>query len=152
MKTTMKAAVLLLSGTIFFSQASLADRPDNKPPPKDGCTLVVSNPDAACTTEIKNASIWLGNAKKVGVFDTKNGDNNYLGLTCKLALSQDKMEQEKAEDAWNKLWAAAAKLKELTGSIKPKIDTSGIRGKVVKVLQSYLNKAESCAYKVAFPE
>jgi len=150
MKTTMKAAILLLSGTIFFSQASLAGpKADRTGPPADPCKLVVTDPKAACTSEIGYAFDWLGNANAAGVFDTKNGEKNYIGLTCKLALSQAKMEDQKAEDAYYKLSDSEVKVDTLLDQGKL-INTGDDQKEVIKQLQINLKKAADCAYKEAF--
>jgi hypothetical protein len=76
----MKAAILLLSGTIFFSQASFAGKPDNKPPPKDTCTF------------------------------QKQGSRDFGSLTCKVAASDVKISQDKPADAELKLSDSVVKI------------------------------------------
>jgi hypothetical protein len=113
MKTTTKAAILLLSGTIFFSQASLAGKPDNKPPPKDECTFQAVA--TACASELLLAYQTLG----VNKSEFKSS-RDFGGLTCKVAAADAKIAQDKAADAERKLSDSVVKIETLftQGKIK----------------------------------
>lgn len=113
MKTTMKAAILLLSGTIFLSQASLAGKPDNKPPPKDACDF-----DAvatACATELMIADRTL----RLNESEFKSS-RDFGGLVCKVSASDLKISKDKFADAELKLSDSAIKIQTLfaQGKIK----------------------------------
>ena len=97
MKITTKAAILLLSGTIFFSQASLAGKPNNKPPPKTDCASFVSL-DAACSSALQTAHQTLGTFQ--GDF---KADRDFAGLRCKVTQSEVKVSDGKPADAFKKL-------------------------------------------------
>ena len=106
MKTTMKAAILLLSGAIFFSQASLAGKgkPNDKPPPKDECKF-----EAKATY----CSYELGLAYKaldIGVF--KNS-RDLTALQCKVRDADLKVSDGKFDDAADKLYDSMMKIETL---------------------------------------
>ena len=138
MKTTMKAALLLLSGTIFFSQASLAGKP-----PAGDCTYIPTNPATACTAQIEAASIRLTDAE--GAFTSKRGAQNFEGLTCKVAAAETKMASDKAEDAYYKLSDSALKIETLRN--QGKLDISVDK---YELLKGAFDAAASCAYDEAF--
>jgi len=109
----MKAAILLLSGTIFLSQASLAGKPDNKPPPKDACDFHAVA--TACATELMIADRTL----RLNESEFKNS-RDFGGLTCKVSASDLKISQDKFADAELKLSNSAIKIQTLfaQGKIK----------------------------------
>ena len=132
MKTTMKAAILLLSGCIFFSQASLAGKPDNKPPPKDACDF-----DAvatACADELFAAY----KALEWNKFEFKS-DRDFGGLTCKVAAADAKIAQGKAPDAELKLSDSVVKIETLY--TQGKIDTY----EAAMDMASAMEDARACA-------
>ena len=116
MKTTMKAAILLLSGTIFFSQASLAGKGGGTdcPFPADSDSQYEE-----ITTKLRGISMLLAETYNDDLFTSrKNAENNYFGLRCKVAFSENKMEQEKLEDAATKLLDSAMKVQNLGAQSK----------------------------------
>ena len=114
MKTTTTAAILLLSGAIFFSQASLAGKPDNKPPSKDNCVDFVPL-YSGCTDELAYAHMTLDTYQ--GAF--KN-DKDFVGLSCKVVSSEIKMSEDKPADALLKLEASFEKVWTLVSQRKLK--------------------------------
>jgi hypothetical protein len=144
MKTTTTAAILLLSGTIFFSQASLAGKKGAKPPLKD-CTFIATSPATACTDKIAAASTRLSDSK--AAFSSKRGAQNFEGLSCKVALAEVKMGKDKAEDAYYKLTDSALKIETLRN--QGKLDISDDQ---YELLKGAFDDAADCAYKVAFPK
>ena len=106
MKTTMKAAILLLSGAIFFSQASLAGKgkPNDKPPPKDDCTFEAKA--TYCSDELQLAH----DALKIDVF--KNS-RDQTALQCKVADADLKISDGKFADAERKLFDSVTKIDTL---------------------------------------
>jgi hypothetical protein len=115
MKTTTTAAILLLSGTIFFSQASLAGNP-NKPPKPDPVDCVdFVELDSACTDKLAYAHMTLG----VYEGDFKNA-KDFVGLRCKVVSSEVKMSQDKPADALVTLEASFEKVWTLVSQRKLK--------------------------------
>ena len=112
MKTSIKAAIVLLSGTIFFSQASLAGRPDNKPPPKDNCVDFVLL-GTACTDLLAYAHNTLS-----GNQDDFKNEKDFFGLSCKVVSSEIKMLEDKPADAFLKLEASFEKVWTLVSQRK----------------------------------
>jgi N-acetylmuramic acid 6-phosphate (MurNAc-6-P) etherase len=106
MKTTMKAAILLLGGTLFFSQAGLAGKPDNKPPPKEECSFFAAA--TACTVELAHAYEML-----VVNQSEFNKSRDYGALTCKVSASDIKISQDKPADAELKLSDSVVKINTL---------------------------------------
>ena len=106
MKTTMKAAILLLGGTLFFSQAGLAGKPDNKPPPKDPCDFLAVA--TACATELETADLTL----RVNEFEFKSS-RDFGSLVCKVSASDLKISQDKPADAELKLSDSVVKINTL---------------------------------------
>ena len=106
MKTTMKAAILLLSGAIFFSQASLAGngKPDGKPPPKDDCTFEAAA--TVCDIKLLKAYTILDSA----VF--KNS-RDLTALQCKVRDADLKVSDGKFPDAAEKLYDSMMKIDRL---------------------------------------
>jgi hypothetical protein len=130
MKTTVKAAILLLSGTIFFSQASFAGKPDNKPPPKDTCTF--QEQAAACASELLLAYEAL-NA------DAFKSSRDFGSLTCKVAASDVKISQDKPADAELKLSDSVVKIGTLY--TQGKIDTY----EAAMDMEDAMEEARACA-------
>lgn len=132
MKTTMKAAILLLSGTILFSQASLAGKPDNKPPPKDTCTF--QEKADVCASELLLAYDTL-----VVNADAFKSSRDFGGLTCKVAASDVKISQDKPADAELKLSDSVVKIETLY--TQGKIDTY----EAAMDMASAMEDARACA-------
>jgi len=105
MKTTIKAAILLLSGTIFFSQTSLADRPGNKPPPKDECTFQAKA--TACSDKLLLAY------EALDIAEFKNS-RDLTALTCKVAAADLKIDDGKFTNAELKLSDSVVKIGTLS--------------------------------------
>jgi len=104
MKTTTKAAILLLSGTIFFSHASLAgnkDKPDkgDKPVPEDCDLFPVTYSVCALALSDVHRELGVANEDPSAFKNSKD----YVGLRCKVVNSQNKMSQDKPADALLKL-------------------------------------------------
>ena len=98
MNTTMKAAILLISGTIFFSQASLADNPNKPPKPAPTDCVYFVNLGSACAEKLNTAHGTLG------TYATSfKSDRDFVGLRCKVVESEVKMYEDKATDALAKL-------------------------------------------------
>lgn len=99
MKTTMKAAILLLSTTIFFSQASLAGKPDRNPSEKD-CDFAAMS---VCAVALGNAydlvGYLLSNNGVVETFMSRNPDQDAGSLQCKISGADIKVAQDKADEA-----------------------------------------------------
>ena len=144
MKTTTTAAILLLSGAIFFSQASLAGKKGDNPPPKD-CTFIATIPATACTDKIATASERLVDSWEADAFSSKRGAQNFEGLSCKVALAEVKMGEDKAEDAYYKLADSALKIETLRNQGKLEISDD-----MYELLKGAFDKAASCAYDEAF--
>jgi len=125
MKTTIKAAILLLSGTIFFSQASLADNP-NKPPkpaPSD-CMDFPVELGSLCAEALYDAHDTLG------TYATSfKSDKDFFGLRCKVVEAEVKMDQDKALDALKKLEKSHDKVYLLASQRKLDKTISGIIAK-----------------------
>lgn len=132
MKTTVKAAILLLSGTIFFSQASFAGKPDNKPPPKDTCTF--QKQAAACASELLLAYDAL-----VVNADAFKSSRDFGSLTCKVAASDVKISQDKPADAELKLSDSVVKIGTLY--TQGKIDTY----EAAMDMEDAMEEARACA-------
>ena len=132
MKTTVKAAILLLSGTIFFSQASFAGKPDNKPPPKDTCTF--QEQAAACASEFLLAYEAL-----VVNADAFKSSRDFGSLTCKVAASHVKISQDKPADAELKLSDSVVKIGTLY--TQGKIDTY----EAAMDMEDAMEEARACA-------
>jgi hypothetical protein len=132
MKTTVKAAILLLSGTIFFSQASFAGKPDNKPPPKDTCTF--QEQAAACASEFLLAYEAL-----VVNADAFKSSRDFGSLTCKVAASDVKISQDKPADAELKLSDSVVKIGTLY--TQGKIDTY----EAAMDMEDAMEEARACA-------
>ena len=132
MKTTVKAAILLLSGTIFFSQASFAGKPDNKPPPKDTCTF--QKQAAACASEFLLAYEAL-----VVNADAFKSSRDFGSLTCKVAASDVKISQDKPADAELKLSDSVVKIGTLY--TQGKIDTY----EAAMDMEDAMEEARACA-------
>jgi hypothetical protein len=133
MKTTMKAAILLLSGAIFFSQASLAG------PPTGQCSFT-ADVASACNSLINDAY------EELLAYGPAMSPKNFIGLTCKLALAGEKMDQGKAEDAYTKLFDSAAKVRKLAAR---KIDSELAPGDP-EDLAVTIDSAATCAFDVAY--
>lgn len=113
MKTTMKAAILLLSGCIFFSQASLAGKPDKPPKPAPVDCVEFVDLGSACTYKLNQAHMTLGVYK-----DAFKSDKDFVGLRCKVVQSEVKMSEDKPADAfvklddsYNKIWILVSQRK-----------------------------------------
>jgi hypothetical protein len=118
MKTTTTAAILLLSGAIFFSQASLAGKPDKgdkppKPDPVDCVDFPVTY--SVCTDKLAYAHMTLGTYEG----DFKNA-KDFIGLRCKVVNSEIKMSEDKPADALLKLEASFEKVWTLVSQRKLK--------------------------------
>jgi len=129
MKTTMKAAILLLSGTILLSQASLAGKPGPKPEPEPCTFQAVAE---ACGSELLLAYQTLDPAA------FKNA-RDYAGLTCKVAASDVKISQDKPADAEQKLSASVVKIETLF--TQRKIDTYEAASDMAEAMED----ARACA-------
>jgi hypothetical protein len=134
MKTTVKAAILLLSGTIFFSQASFAGKPDNKPPPKDTCTFQEQAQAAACASEL-----LLAYGALVVNADAFKSSRDFGSLTCKVAASDVKISQDKPADAELKLSDSVVKIGTLY--TQGKIDTY----EAAMDMEDAMEEARACA-------
>ena len=104
MKTTTTAAILLLSGAIFFSQASLAgnqDKPDkgDRPAPVDCVDFPVTY--SACAVALSDVHRELGVANEYP--SAFKNFKDYVGLRCKVVESENKMSQDKPANALLKL-------------------------------------------------
>ena len=106
MKTTMKAAILLLSGAIFFSQASLAGKgkPNDKPPPKVECPFDEAAID--CKDTLRPAYETLN-------IDKFKSSRDYTALQCKVRDADLKISDGKFANAESKLSDAATKIDTL---------------------------------------
>jgi len=110
----MKAAILLLSGIIFFSQASLAG-----PPGATDCPLAASDPVHACTTELISTYFLLAEKYADDAFTSKNNaTSNFFSLRCKVAFSEVKMSEDKPANAAKKLYASWIKVQDLDNQDK----------------------------------
>ena len=143
MKTTMKAALLLLSGTIFFSQASWAGKPAAP------CAFNLSTSTSCMSADGTKSLIEVAfenlEAAEGSFLASRNGQKNFDNLTCKLSLSEVKMGEDKAEDAFYKLSDSALKIETLRN--QGKLDISD---DMYDVLKSSIDAAASCAYDEAF--
>ena len=126
MKTTMKAAILLLSTTIFFSQASLAGKPDRNPSEKD-C------PNAELQTR---CSVLLNDAYKLigDLFESdlvflsrNNAEQDAATLQCKVSGAEIKLAQDKDPEASMALYKAIEKVMSLEGQGKMDDPNPGIQ-------------------------
>jgi hypothetical protein len=119
MKTTMKAALLLLSGTIFFSQASWAAKPTGDCAFPDGGSQY-----GDITLALETIYADLAAAYHADQFTSKKKDQNYFGLRCKVVSSELKLQQEKPGDAAKSLLDSAMKVQTLGGQSKLEIDAA----------------------------
>jgi len=138
MKTTTKAAILLLSGTILFSQASFAGKPDNKPPPKPACTFQAVA--TACASELLLAYDML-----VVYEDEFRKSRDFGGLTCKVAGSDVKISQDKPGDAERSLSDSVVKIETLFS--QGKIDTYEAASDMAEAMEDARACAEAEANK-----
>ena len=134
MKTTTKAAILLLSGTIFFSQAGLAGKPDRDPSEK-----ICPNADlqTRCSAELNYAYDLIEDLHAIGgVFLSKNADRDAGTLQCKVSGAEIKVGQDKTLDASEALYKAIEKVMSLEGQGKMDDPNPGV--------QEALMAAKSC--------
>jgi hypothetical protein len=126
MKTTMKAAILLLSGTLFFSQASLAGKPDNRDPSEKECPN--ADLQTRCSAELNDAYDLIGDLYAIGdVFLSKNAERDAGTLQCKVSGAEIKVGQDKTLDASDTLYKAIEKVMSLEGQGKMDDPNPGIQ-------------------------
>ena len=125
MKTTMKAAILLLGGTLFFSQAGLAGKPDRDPSEK-----ICPNADlqTRCSAELDYAYKLIGDLYAIGdVFLSKNAERDADTLQCKVSGAEIKVGQDKTLDASEALYKAIEKVMSLEGQGKMDDPNPGVQ-------------------------
>lgn len=140
MKTTLTAAILLLGGCVLLAQPGFAGDHKDRGKPVVDCTYVATNPATACTDKNSLASTRLADFE--GAFKKAQ---DYDSLTCKVAAAEDKMGQDKPEDAYYKLADAANKVDSLLTQGKLNLSAEQF-----DMLKSALDGAAECAYDEAF--
>lgn len=132
MKTIIKAALSLFVCALFaLPQVSMAGKPAADEPckfPEDTKT--------ACTTDLRIAYNTI--KENEGAFKS---ENDFVGLTCKVASSELKMTQNKAADAETKLAASVNKVQDLFDQRKLEINIDTLE------IKEDLEVARACAYK-----
>jgi hypothetical protein len=121
----MKAAILLLGGTLFFSQAGLAGKPDRDPSEKD-----CPNADlqTRCSAELDDAYKLIGDLyDNGGVFLSKNANRDAGTLQCKVSGAEIKVGQDKTLDASDTLYKAIEKVMSLEGQGKMDDPNPGVQ-------------------------
>ena len=98
MKTLMKAA-LLLSVSLFFSQASFAGKPDRNPSEKDCNFAAMSVCEVAFAEAYDLVGDLLSNNGYVLTFKSRNPDRDAGTLQCKISGADIKVAQDKADEA-----------------------------------------------------
>jgi hypothetical protein len=126
MKTTMKAAILLLSGTLFLSQASFAGKPDGR----DSSKKVCPNADLTtrCSSKLNIAFDLIEDLHaNGGVFLSRNADRDAGTLLCKVSGAEIKLGQDKVLEASYALYKAIEKVMSLEGQGKMDDPNPGIQ-------------------------
>ena len=137
MKTTTKAALLLLSTCIFFSQASLAgwanrdSEPVRDPSVKGGKKKECPNAvlETRCSDLLDEAYDLIGAlSMNEGVFlSPKKGKQDADGLQCKVSGAEIKLGQDKPLEASDALYQAIEKVMSLEGQGKMDDPNPGIQ-------------------------